>query len=138
MGKHHIQCKYRLVLLISVIFIVPMGYIIRFSLGGENVWLYDALGSIAYEIFWILLIALLAPKISLLKIAIGVCIATCGLEFLQLWQPPFLQAARSTLPGRLVLGNTFVLSDFPSYFVGSFLGWVWAQSLKKYISKYEG
>lgn len=134
--KYSIQWKYRVILLLSIMFIVPAGYFIRFAPGTENAWLYDALGSIAYEIFWILLVALILPKLSVLRIAIGVCIATCGLEFLQLWQPPFLQVARSTLPGRLVLGNTFVWSDFPSYFAGSLLGWVWTQSIKSYIFKH--
>ena len=130
--RRKIQWKYRLILIASIIFIVPLGYIIRFAPGTENAWLYDAFGSVAYEIFWILLVALIAPKLSVLRIAFGVCIATCCLEFLQLWQPPFLQFARSTLPGRLILGNTFMWSDFPPYFVGSLLGWGWTQFLKSY------
>ncbi|MDJ0775059.1 MAG: DUF2809 domain-containing protein [Mastigocoleus sp. MO_167.B18] len=132
-NKHHIKWKYRVVLLLSIAIIVPLGYIIRFSPITGFEWLNDVFGSIAYEIFWILLFAAIAPKISAFKVALGVCIATCGLEFLQLWQPSFLQAARSTLPGRLVLGNTFVWSDFPPYFIGSFLGWVWISWLKSYI-----
>ena len=135
--KRNIQWKYRLILLISIITIIPLGYIIRFSENIGNPWLRDGLGSVAYEIFWILLVTLIAPKLSVFRVAIGVCIATCVLEFLQLWQPPFLQAARSTLPGRLVLGNTFVWSDFPPYFVGSFLGWVWTRFLKRYSSRHK-
>lgn len=131
--KRNIQWKYRLILLLSIVIIVPVGYIIRFSQGIGSPWLHDVLGSIAYEIFWILLVTLIFPKFSVFRVAIGVCITTCALEFLQLWQPPFLQAARSTLPGRLVLGNTFVWSDFPSYFLGSFLGCLWTESLKNYI-----
>ncbi len=133
--KHRIKCKYRIILLLSIIVVVPSGYIIRFSQGTGIEWLGDVFGSIAYEIFWILLVAAIAPRISAFKVALGVCIATCGLEFLQLWQPPFLQAARSTLPGRLVLGNTFVWSDFPPYFIGSFLGWIWIITAKKYTFK---
>ncbi|MCJ8281394.1 MAG: DUF2809 domain-containing protein, partial [Rivularia sp. ALOHA_DT_140] len=63
-------------------------------------------------------------------IAFGVCIASCGFDFLQFWKPPFLEAARKTLPGRLVLGNTFVWADFPIYFVGSFVGWVWVRFIR--------
>ncbi|NJM22243.1 MAG: DUF2809 domain-containing protein [Richelia sp. SL_2_1] len=122
--------KYRLVLLANIIIIIPLGYIVRFSQGLNPAWLHDALGAVAYEIFWILLFAFLLPRVSLLRIAIAVCLATCALEFLQLWKPPFLQAIRSTLPGRLVLGNTFVWTDFPVYFVGSFLGWLWVRFLK--------
>mgnify|MGYP001800731937 FL=1 len=116
--------KYRLVLLVSMIIIVPFGYIVRFSQGLNPAWLHDVLGSIAYEIFWILLFAFMLPKVSPLRIAIGVCIATCAIEFLQLWKAPFLEAARKSLPGRLVLGNTFIWADFPVYFIGSFFGWL--------------
>lgn len=122
--------KYRIALLVSMIIIIPLGYIVRFSQGLNPAWLHDALGSVAYEIFWILLFAFLLPKVSPLRIAMVVCIATCAIEFLQLWKPPFLQAARSTLPGRLVLGNSFTWGDFPVYFVGSFLGWLWVRLLK--------
>ena len=121
--------KYRVALLIGIVFIVPLGYIGRYSQGLGLPWLQDLLGSVAYEIFWILLIAFLFPKVAPQWIAIGVCLATCGIEFLQLWQSPFLQAARSTLLGRLVLGTTFNWLDFISYFVGSFAGWLWLRGL---------
>lgn len=121
--------KYRIALLISIIFIVPFGYLVRGSQGLGLPWLHDFLGSIAYEIFWILLVTFLYPKASPQWTAIGVCLATCGVEFLQLWQPPFLQAVRSTLLGRLVLGTTFTWLDFISYFVGSFAGWLWLRGL---------
>ncbi len=121
--------KYRIALLISIVFIVPFGYVVRGSQGLGLPWLHDLLGSVAYEIFWILLVAFLYPKASPKWTAIGVCLATCGVEFLQLWQPPFLQAVRSTLLGRLVLGTTFTWLDFISYFVGSFAGWLWLRGL---------
>ncbi|MBL1173814.1 DUF2809 domain-containing protein [Pantanalinema sp. GBBB05] len=129
LSPNHSDFRYRLILLISMIVIVPLGYIIRFSevdQGGFG----DFFGSVAYEIFWILLIVFYFPKFSVMKAAIAVCLATCAIEFLQLWTPPFLQAIRATLPGRLVLGNTFLWSDFPAYFVGSFLGWLGVRSLK--------
>ncbi|OKH30294.1 hypothetical protein NIES2101_42525 [Calothrix sp. HK-06] len=123
--------KYRVALLISIIFIVPLGYFVRFAQEFGYPELYDFLGSVAYEIFWILLVAFIYPKASPLWTAVGVCVATCGIEFLQLWKPPFLEAARATLVGRLVLGNTFVWSDFISYFFGSFAGWIWMRWLVK-------
>lgn len=129
-SRQHHSLKYRLALLLSMGIIVPLGYVVRFYQVEEG-WLSDAFGSIAYEIFWIELVVFLFPQVSLLGTAIGVCLVTCGLEFLQLWQPPFLQAARSTLVGRLILGNTFSWSDFPSYFVGSFLGWRWVRLLQQ-------
>ena len=71
----------------------------------------------ALEILWIVLIAFLWPQVSPLNIAIGVCLLTCGVEFLQLWHPPFLQALRANLLGRLILGTSFSWSDFP-YYIG--------------------
>ncbi|MBD2018106.1 DUF2809 domain-containing protein [Microcoleus sp. FACHB-53] len=129
-SQQHRFFKYRLALLISLLIILPLGYMIRFH-GATPEWMNDLFGSIAYEIFWILLIALLFPKASPLWMAIGVCLATCVVEFLQLWHPPFLEAMRATLPGRLVLGNSFTWSDFLSYFIGSFFGWMWMWGLRQ-------
>jgi glycopeptide antibiotics resistance protein len=119
--------NYRLALFISMLLIVPLGYIVRFA---GNAWWNDFLGSVAYDIFWVLLVALILPRVSLAKVAIAVCLVTCLLEFLQLWQNPVYFSIRATWVGRLVLGNTFMWSDFPSYFIGSFAGWLWARSLK--------
>ena len=127
--------KYRMALLGGMIIIVPLGYIVRFSQGVNPVRPHDALGSVAYEIFWILFFAFLLPKVSPLRIAIAVCLTTCAIEFLQLWKPPFLQAARSTLPGRLVLGNSFTWADFPIYFIGSFLGLLCLNYIKSFFIK---
>lgn len=124
----------RIALLISLGIILPLGYGIRFAQSPAPAWLHDALGSIAYEVFWILLAVLCLPRVAVTPIAIGVCLLTCGIEFLQLWQPPFLQVIRATLLGRLVLGNTFGWSDFPAYFIGSYFGWVWVKILRQ-ISK---
>lgn len=122
---------YRVALLVSAILLVPIGYVVRFSEISGAPWLSDVLGSIAYEIFWVVLVLFCLPKLSPLKAAIGVCLATCVIEFAQLWKPPFLEMIRATLPGRLVLGTTFLWSDFPAYFVGSGLGWGWARSLRR-------
>jgi len=123
--------NYRLVLLVSMSIIVPLGYVIRFAQAPTFPWLNDAIGSIAYEIFWVLLVAFLSPRTSLRAIAVGVCLTTCGVEWLQLWHPPFLEAARATLAGRLILGNNFNWFDFPPYFIGSGLGWLWARSAQR-------
>ncbi|MBW4418653.1 MAG: DUF2809 domain-containing protein [Myxacorys californica WJT36-NPBG1] len=123
---------YRVALLVSILFIIPVGYGVRFSQGWLPNSLHDALGSLAYEVFWILLVQLLYPKIPPLRIAIAVSLATCAIEVLQLWQPSWLQALRATLPGRLVLGNTFSWSDFPPYFIGSVMGWLWLEGLRRW------
>jgi glycopeptide antibiotics resistance protein len=130
----HPLFKCRLILLIHLIFLVPLGYIVRFSTGLGAAWIHDALGAVAYEVFWIVFVLFLVPTASLFPTAAGVCLATCAIELLQLWQPPWLQAIRATLPGRLVLGNSFTWTDFPVYFIGCFIGWLWMRSLYKLLS----
>ncbi len=118
-------------LFISLCMIVPMGLLTKFYDGRGHQWLNDTFGGIPYEIFWILLVALLWPRQKSLTIALGVFVATCLLEALQLWQPVWLQAIRATLPGRLVLGNTFAWGDFPYYAIGCGVGWLWLRCLEK-------
>ncbi|MDX2241883.1 MAG: DUF2809 domain-containing protein [Leptolyngbyaceae cyanobacterium bins.302] len=129
---HQSLTRYRLALLISILIIVPAGYLIRFA---GNEWWHDFLGSVTYEIFWVLLVALFLPRVALWKVAIAVLLTTCLIEFLQLWQNPAYLALKATFIGRLVLGNTFLWADFPSYFVGTFVGWLWARSLQQRFMK---
>ncbi len=120
----------RLILLANLLAIVPLGYIVRFGHSLPE-YFHDAGGSIAYEIFWILLVLFIYPLANLRLTAIWVCLGTCGIEFLQLYQSPWLQSIRATLPGRLILGTSFAWSDFPAYFVGSYLGWLWIRWIVK-------
>ncbi|MBD2092286.1 DUF2809 domain-containing protein [Microcoleus sp. FACHB-1515] len=133
--------QFRVALLVSIGVVVPLGYWVRFTPAGEWGWLSDALGSVAYEVFWILLILLCWPRGSIAKAAIAVCLATCAIEFLQLWQAPFLQAVRwlrrlrATRPGCLILGNTFSWADFPAYALGSWVGYGWAKTLQRAVRR---
>ncbi|MCU0551228.1 MAG: DUF2809 domain-containing protein [Leptolyngbya sp. Prado105] len=120
---------YRIDLLLTMIVIVPLGYFVRFTTTFPW-WLTDISGSLAYQIFWIALVQFCFPTFSIVKTAIGVFCFSCGVEFLQLYQPAWLQVIRATLPGRLVLGNTFLWSDFPPYAIGCFLGWLWMKVLR--------
>jgi hypothetical protein len=105
--------------------ITPIGILSKYykGLGGE--WVRDYSGDILYEIFWCLLVFFFLPqKKFIVSIAIWVFIITCSLEFLQLWQTPWLKPIRATIVGKLLLGTTFSVADFPHYFVGSLLGWL--------------
>ena len=65
------------------------------------------------------------------RIAVGVFVVTCAVETLQLWHPPFLQAARATFVGGAILGTTFKWPDFPYYLLGSAMGWLWLRRLSR-------
>jgi hypothetical protein len=80
--------------------------------------------SVAYEVLWMLLAFAVIPRKELiLRIAVVVCVITCGLEFLQLWHPRWLETLRSTFLGKLILGTSFSWLDFPAYPVGCFFGY---------------
>src|SRR5690349_13468137 len=100
-------------LLISSVIVALVGfYGKRLYHGPAAHWVNDSLGGVFYEILWCLVFAMLLPRVSATRIATGVLIATCILEFLQLWHPPLLEWLRSFFLGRTILGTTFDWSDF--------------------------
>ena len=115
----------RIWILISLLICVPIGFYSKFYRGPASLWVNNSLSGVFYEIFWCLLIFFIADEAKPLMIAAFVLIITCILEFLQLWHPPFLELIRNTFIGRTVLGNFFIWSDFPYYFLGSGIGWLW-------------
>lgn len=123
--------RYRLILLISMVALIPIGYGARFYLSPELEWLRNLIGNIAYECFWILLVAFLVPRLAPWRIAVGVCLASFGIEILQLWQTDWLRDLRQTLFGKLVLGNSFYWPDFLQYILGSLVGWLWLRALTR-------
>jgi len=117
---------------ISLAVIVPIGFYTKFYTGPAALWVNYSLGGVFYEIFWCLLVYFAYPNARPLAIAVGVLLVTCLLEFLQLWHPPLLELLRSHFLGRTVLGNSFAWSDFPYYFIGSGLGWLWLDELRRF------
>jgi len=122
---------YRRVLLWSFGAVTLLGTLGKFYPGPGRSWLNNSFGGVPYVILFMALVALIWPRLAPGWVALGVLVATCLLEVLQLWQPAWLQAVRATLPGRLVLGSTFSPSDFGYYLIGAGLGWLglrWLQA----------
>ncbi len=118
------KTRRRAITLALVPIVIAFGFACKFYRGPGSDWVNNwGPASAAYEWLWMLLVFALIPKRSfIVRIAVGVFVATCAVEFLQLWQPAWLQQVRSTLPGRFVLGTTFSWWDFPAYVVGSVTG----------------
>lgn len=123
--------NYRVTLLVGMALIIPLGYSVRFAPGLGLPLLQDIVGSLAYQVLLMLIAAFFYPRASLVKVAVLVCLASCAIELLQLWQLPLLQTIRATWAGRVILGNTFTASDFPPYVMGSFLGWLALKWLRR-------
>jgi len=117
-------------ILVSLAIITPLGYYSKRGYHGPAAeWVHDSLGGAFYEIFWCLVIALVASRWPALRIASVVLVSTCILEFLQLWHPPLLEWMRSFFIGRTILGSYFDLGDFPYYFLGSGIGYLWLRAI---------
>jgi hypothetical protein len=123
--------KQRLLILLSLFLITPIGFMTKFYSGPAEVWVRDSLGGMFYEIFWCLVFGFLFPKVLPQKIAGWVLLITCTLEFLQLWHPSFLELVRDNFIGRTILGNAFNWLDFPYYIVGSALGFTWLRLINR-------
>ncbi|MEM8641678.1 MAG: DUF2809 domain-containing protein [Cyanobacteria bacterium P01_G01_bin.54] len=122
--------KYRWRALLSLALLIPLGLAVRFYPLPPGSWLNDLLGSVAYEIAWCLLAWVIWPRPQAIwQIPLWVFGCTCLIEVLQLWHPAWLVAIRATLPGRLILGNTFVWLDFVHYALGAIAGWLWLQAI---------
>lgn len=80
----------------------------------------------AGDALWAMMIYLLMRMFLIrrsLKFAALVAILLCfAVEFSQLYRAPWINAIRTTLPGRLILGQGFLWSDLPAYALGVALG----------------
>jgi hypothetical protein len=131
----------RLLILLSLLFITPLGFLSKSYTGTAQEWVKDYSGDILYEVFWCLFFFLLIPtRKAITQIPSWVFAVTCALEFLQLWKYPFLEAIRATFIGRTLLGTTFVWWDFPHYIVGCLIGWLWLRQIWRFAKglRYSG
>jgi hypothetical protein len=111
----------RFLTLLSIVVVAIAGLGSKFYSGPARSWFNNSLGGAIYEIFWCLFFFGLFPrKKAIAPICVGVFGATSLLEGLQLWKTPVLEVLRSHLLGRLLLGTTFVGSDFFYYAIALF------------------
>lgn len=113
---------HRIVLLAAVLITGVFGFWMRFK-APISPDARDNSGGVLYVVFFVLAVAFLIPLTRAWRIALAVFLATCALEFLQLWHPRWLEQIRATFIGRCLLGTTFGWSDFPPYAIGAVIGW---------------
>ncbi len=121
----------QLLIILSLIIVVPIGFWTKFYNGPAQSWVNDSLGGLFYEIFWCLLLGLIFTNSRPVKIAVSVLVITSILEVAQLWHPPFLEMLRGNFIGRTILGNSFNWHDFPYYLIGSSIGYLWLLGIQK-------
>lgn len=85
------------------------------------VWMASHAGDTLWTVAVFLAIAFCFPKWSSLLIGVLALLISFVVEFSQLIDLPFLNKARSTLPGRLLLGSGFLWIDLVRYSIGAIL-----------------
>lgn len=118
-------------ILVSLFFLIPVGFYTKFYDGPAARWISDSFGGVLYEIFWCLAAALVWHQASARRIAVLVFTVTAFLEFTQLWHSAFLAPVRENFLGRTLIGNSFSWSDFPYYLIGVILGALWIAWARK-------
>jgi hypothetical protein len=115
----------RVRILMALLVVTGLGFAAKLYPGPGRWWVNDwGPASVAYEVFFMLLAFLVVPRRgAITPIAVAVCLATCVLELLQLWQPAWLQTFRSTFLGAALLGDSFSWWDLPAYPIGCLVGW---------------
>lgn len=92
-------------------------------------WLSNNGGDALWALMVFVGFGFLFPRASTLMVALLALTLAWGIEFSQLYHATWIDAIRATIPGKLVLGNTFNWPDIPAYVVGIVLGalaeWRW-------------
>jgi len=81
-------------------------------------WIGDGL----WALMVYLIVRILFINAPVGKVAIISLLFSFGIEFSQLYQAPWINAIRQTLPGRLILGQGFLWSDLLAYSIGIGIG----------------
>ena len=101
--------------------LVPIGLATKQS---STAWVADHLGGAVYVTFFCFAVLALRPGESRVRVVLLVTLATCGIEVLQLSKAGWLESARATRPGGMLLGSSFSWADFPFYALGGVAAWL--------------
>lgn len=82
----------------------------------------DTTGDALYAVLMVLLVGELASRQSARRVAVVGFLLCVLVELSQLWRTEWLDAARATTFGKLVLGRGFVWRDIVAYAIGATLG----------------
>lgn len=115
----------RVLYAVLAVAVVAAGLLWRSGLIPLPQWLSNHGGDALWALMVFVGFGFLLPRASTLMVALLALTFCWGVEFSQLYHATWLDAIRATLPGRLVLGNTFNWPDLPAYAVGVAVGtWV--------------
>ncbi len=119
------RARSRLLYALLAVAVVAAGLFWRSGIIPLPGWLSNYGGDALWAVMVFLGISFLLPRASTLTVALLALGVAWSVEFSQLYRAPWIDAVRATIPGKLVLGNTFHWLDLIAYAVGVALGaWV--------------
>ena len=90
-------------------------------------------GDALWALLIFVLVALILHRRSTIVVAAIAFAYSCATEFSQLYHSPWIDAARRTTLGHLVLGDTFAWADMIAYLVGVVFGVMAEVALRQWI-----
>lgn len=125
----HKRARSRLLYALLALAVVAAGLLWRSGLIPMPGWLSNNGGDALWALIVFVGLGFLLPRASTLIVALLALTLAWGVEFSQLYHAPWIDAIRATIPGKLVLGNTFAWLDLMAYSLGIALGgfseWRW-------------
>ena len=122
----------RVLYAVLAVTVVAAGLLWRSGLIPLPQWLSNYGGDALWALMVFVGFGFLLPRASTLLVALVALAFSWGVEFSQLYHAPWIDFIRATIPGRLVLGNTFAWPDLIAYAVGVAVGawveWRWRRS----------
>lgn len=116
------RARSRILYALLAVAVVAAGLLWRSGLIPMPHWLSNNGGDALWALMVFLGFGLLFPRVSTLFVALLALTFSWGVEFSQLYHAPWIDAIRATIPGRLVLGNTFNWIDLLAYAAGIAVG----------------
>ena len=115
----------RVLYAVLVVAVVATGLLWRSGMIPLPQWLSNNGGDALWALMVFVGFGFLLPRASTLMVALLALTLSWGVEFSQLYHAPWIDSIRATIPGRLVLGNTFNWPDLVAYALGvGFGAWV--------------
>ena len=116
------RARSRMVYALLAVAVVAAGLLWRSGLIPLPQWLSNNGGDALWALMVFVGFGFLFPRASTLIVALLALTFSWGVEFSQLYHAPWIDAVRATIPGKLVLGNTFAWPDLIAYAVGVVVG----------------
>jgi Protein of unknown function (DUF2809) len=116
------RARNRVLYALLALAVIASGLLWRSGLIPMPQWLSNNGGDALWALVVFVGFGFLFPRASTLTVALLALTFAWSVEFSQLYHAPWIDAIRATIPGKLVLGNTFNWPDLPAYVVGIVLG----------------